>query len=196
MHVPARPTMLFPEILHDSATRMRQVPLLPDDQAVPAILSADTVFQTSVSDENHALACIAGLYLADQALDQSHEVSQHMSIPAGKYWHGVMHRMEGDFDNSTYWLRLASLEEPFDQLPHEIQAHIPEPAMKPLERFIMHDRWNPTAFIALVRQSAAISREAQAQLQTIQWLEWRTLISYCFVLATGNSWCHQLLPCE
>ncbi len=34
-------------------------------------------------------------------------VSQSISDAPGSFWHGIMHRREGDFGNSHYWFRRA-----------------------------------------------------------------------------------------
>jgi hypothetical protein len=49
----------------------------------------------------------AGLLLLLDELDASHEVSQSLPDSVGSYWHGVMHRREGDFWNSEYWFQRA-----------------------------------------------------------------------------------------
>lgn len=50
----------------------------------------------------------AGLWLYVDDLERSHAVSQSMSDTTGAFWHGIMHRREGDYANSHYWMRRAS----------------------------------------------------------------------------------------
>ena len=50
----------------------------------------------------------AGLWLYVDDLDRSHTVSQSVEDTTGSYWHGIMHRREGDFSNSHYWMRRAA----------------------------------------------------------------------------------------
>lgn len=50
-------------------------------------------------------ALVAGLWLYVDDLDASHVVSQSLDTPTGSFWHGIMHRREGDFSNSHYWFR-------------------------------------------------------------------------------------------
>lgn len=52
------------------------------------------------------LAAALWLYVDD--LDRSHAVSQGIESATGSYWHGIMHRREGDFSNSRYWHRRAA----------------------------------------------------------------------------------------
>ena len=52
------------------------------------------------------LAAALWLYVDD--LDRSHTISQGIDGSTGAYWHGIMHRREGDFGNSHYWMRQAA----------------------------------------------------------------------------------------
>lgn len=45
----------------------------------------------------------AALYLKLGCLDECHKVAQRVDTPTGSYWHGIMHRHEGDISNSKYW---------------------------------------------------------------------------------------------
>lgn len=48
-----------------------------------------------------------GLFYAVDALDAAHSIFQEDPSPEGSYWHGMLHRREGDFWNATYWLQRA-----------------------------------------------------------------------------------------
>lgn len=50
-------------------------------------------------------ACQAGLWLLAGELNRSHELSQSLDNSDGSFWHGIMHRREGDFWNAKYWFR-------------------------------------------------------------------------------------------
>jgi hypothetical protein len=45
----------------------------------------------------------AALWLYIDELDRSHKVSQGVEDATGSFWHGIMHRREGDFSNSHFW---------------------------------------------------------------------------------------------
>ena len=63
------------------------------------------IVETALSAEalsgKPTLASALWLYVDD--LDRSHRISQGIETPTGSYWHGIMHRREGDFSNSHYW---------------------------------------------------------------------------------------------
>src|SRR5947209_20388135 len=65
-------------------------------------LTPDMLFPKGVGDRQMARACLAGLWLLHDFLDESHEISQEISTPFGSYWHGIMHRRELDFANAKY----------------------------------------------------------------------------------------------
>ena len=49
----------------------------------------------------------AGIWLYVDDLERSHGISQNLHTAEGSYWHGIMHRREGDFSNAKYWFRQA-----------------------------------------------------------------------------------------
>src|SRR5471030_1742206 len=62
-----------------------------------------------------------GLFYAIDALDAAHAFFQDAQGDLGSYWHGMMHRREGDFDNARYWFRRAGRLPIFDRM-HEAAA--------------------------------------------------------------------------
>lgn len=58
--------------------------------------------------DDRVIALMAGLHLRNDSLDTSHSYAQEIEHDAtGAYWHGIMHRMEGDYSNSKYWFMRA-----------------------------------------------------------------------------------------
>ncbi|MBX3177539.1 MAG: hypothetical protein KF886_09270 [Candidatus Hydrogenedentes bacterium] len=65
--------------------------------------------------ENLPLQSALWLYIDE--LDLSHEISQTLKDDTGSYWHGIMHRREGDFSNSHYWFNRAGQHPAMAALP-------------------------------------------------------------------------------
>ena len=63
-------------------------------------------------NDSMADCCRSGLLLLHGFLEASHELSQSIHCPEGSYWHGLMHRAEGDFWNSKYWYSKAGKNHP------------------------------------------------------------------------------------
>jgi hypothetical protein len=96
----------------------------------------------------------AGLWLYVDDLNRSHVVSQQLDDITGAFWHGIMHRREGDFSNSHYW---------FSRVGHH-------PAMDAMEGYDGH------AFIDEVSGQYRVPTE---DLLDRQRQEWRTLFAWC-----------------
>jgi hypothetical protein len=60
----------------------------------------------------------AGLWLYIDDLHRSHELSQSMKDSTGAFWHGIMHRREGDFSNSHYWFDRAGKHPAMNAIPN------------------------------------------------------------------------------
>jgi hypothetical protein len=87
---------------------------LPLKAAMPVLQGGTPVYANLVEQalSNPALVnrpeLEAGLWLYAGDIYRSHTVSQGILNSTGSYWHGIMHRLEGDFSNSHYWMRQAS----------------------------------------------------------------------------------------
>ena len=63
--------------------------------------TVETILRDDALRDQPALASALWLYIDE--LDRSHTVSQGIDDSTGSFWHGIMHRREGDFSNSHYW---------------------------------------------------------------------------------------------
>ena len=67
-------------------------------------------------DADMAACCVAGVWLLHDYLDESHRISQGIDTPSGSFWHGILHRREGDYSNAKYWFRHVGRYDVFDLL--------------------------------------------------------------------------------
>jgi hypothetical protein len=75
----------------------------PADQ--PALkLARGIVAEPGIS---RRLELVVGIWLFVDELDASHTVAQALASQTGSLWHAIVHRREGDFENSRYWYRQA-----------------------------------------------------------------------------------------
>ncbi len=105
-------------------------------------------------------SAIAGLWLLAGDLDASHAISQDDHSPEGSFWHGVMHRREGDFSNAKYLFRRVGRHEVFVQLARTQYG-------------------DPYRFVDRCEQAVDPS---DPSLMALQWLEWQHLFLHCLAI--------------
>src|SRR5262245_40351802 len=95
----------YPSAIAELLALPCRMPLGPGapDRSVADRLRGVTI--PSARDQTAARACLAGLWLRFNHLDESHVISQELHTPEGSAWHAVMHRREPDAWNSKYWWR-------------------------------------------------------------------------------------------
>lgn len=137
-----------------------------------------------------ALAIIAGLHLWNGSLDASHRLSQHLETPLGSYWHGIMHRMEGDYGNANYWFARAGRQPVHERLQTFASALLAEresvwQRMEPvglrskLDAIRCTPVWTPATFTAAVELCVRSGAQAaRPLLEAIQREELRLLADY------------------
>jgi hypothetical protein len=133
----------------------------------------------AVRDRDMAAACLAGLYLYHDFLDESHTISQSISTSTGSYWHGIMHRREGDFDNARYWFRRVGDHPVFAELRTAAADLV---AGTPLERAAL---WDPFGFIDLCEAAVRGRSGQEMRCRQIQAKEWQVLFDHCYRHAVG-----------
>jgi hypothetical protein len=139
-----------------------------------------------IQDHVMARACLAGLWLYHDYLDESHQISQEVETPTGSYWHGIMHRREKDFDNAKYWFRQVG-KHPVFALLREDAAELAAPIeLLPAARFLRtQPAWNASAFIDLCEACLDGRSSHNLLCQVIQQREWELLFDHCYRQACG-----------
>jgi hypothetical protein len=125
-----------------------------------ASLRGSSPKETSLIEEILATPAVAGrldlaaaiwLYVDD--IDRAHAACQELDTPTGALWHGIVHRREGDFNNSLYWMKRA--------------------AKHPL---VLDGTLDPAALVEAVEASWTTD---DAVLVERQREEWRVLFEWC-----------------
>jgi hypothetical protein len=124
-------------------------------------------------DIDAARACLAGLWLYFDYLDESHSVSQEIETPEGSFWHAIMHRREPDPSNSKYWWRRVGKHPVLDQLREQAPA-------------LGYDFTTPEAFVDFCERVRAGGSEEEELARRVQLLEWQLLFDWCYGLALAR----------
>lgn len=140
-----------------------------------------------ILDAQMAAACRAALWLYHDFLDRSHKICQDIETREGSFWHAIMHRREGDFSNSKYWLHRVGRHPVFPALAHAAHA-LEHDAMAVGEptRFAAEADWDPFRFVDLCQDASAATVHAQSIYRWVQHCEWQLLFDYCYGKAVGR----------
>ena len=121
-----------------------------------AASSLDDLFQgKSVKNTTFGEAIKSGLLLWNDALDESHTISQELGNQTGSYWHGIMHRREPDYSNSKYWFG-------------RVGTHPIFPALRERALAILKEIPNPSDALANIAQTI----EADGNWDAYQFIDW------------------------
>ena len=127
--------------------------------------------KTIGNKEVFALVRGALLYSVD-AIHEAHTLFQDAKGDLGSYWHGMMHRREGDFDNARYWFRRTGV------LPVFSEMH--RAASETSALMARQSNWDPYLFTGECEQARFGETESLNQLSTLQKIEFEVLFDYCW----------------
>jgi hypothetical protein len=147
----------------------------PDTHDVLASFRAEDLFP-AVRDRDAARACICGLWLFHDFLDESHAISQDLHAWYGSYWHGIMHRREPDPDNAMYWFRRVDTNPVFEALAGDA-AELGLP---------VRGKWDPFAFVDRCEQERGTGSDGEMLCRRVQLREMQLLFDWCHGRATGS----------
>lgn len=135
-------------------------------RAALASLTPENAF-SQLGDRSMAMACIAGLWLYHDFLDQSHTISQDLDNPTGSYWHGIMHRREPDPDNAKYWFRKVG--------PHPILSQLETEAPT-----LGYSYRNSLKFVDFCERVRGTDSKDELLARQVQLLEMHLLFDWCY----------------
>ena len=140
----------------------------------------------AVRDREMARACLAALWLYHDFLDESHRISQSLHGREGSYWHGIMHRREGDYANAKYWFRRVGAHPIHEALGLSARA-LAQDAPGDGKAIRPSSAWDPAGFVDRCAAACAGQSGAADLCQRIQEREWQLLFDYCYRRAIGRS---------
>lgn len=127
-----------------------------------------------------ARGALAGLWLWQGALSQSHEISQSLLSPTGSFWHAIMHRLEGDFSNAKYWYRRCESHHVIKMMGAIVSSLAGDLASDRAVAHALRDGWNPLGFVDLVEAVHKKPSDPRYDLAVrLQRAEWIGLFNYC-----------------
>ena len=139
-------------------------------RSVLEAVTVETAFgHARIADHDAARCCLSAMWLLHDFLDESHKISQEIDTTSGSFWHGIMHRREGDFSNAKYWFRRVGQHAIFAALAR--RASEIDPALS--------GHWDPYAFIDYCERAVGAGGESERRAIEIQSAEWELLFEHC-----------------
>lgn len=132
------------------------------DQGLAELLGGELLTELSLSAAQRS-----ALWLLAGDLDASHEISQTLGSPLGSFWHGVMHRREGDYGNAKYWFRRAGRLPFYSALASAVDED-------PLANAALtRGAWDAEHFVDLCQRAARKPASLTEACRMAQWIEWQ-----------------------
>lgn len=110
----------------------------------------------------------AGLVYACDSLEESHMIVQGISGDEAAYWHGMIHRREGDFENARYWFRRTGTLAVFAEIHRAASAVSSVVAAQ--------SNWDPYLYTGLCEQEKYGEEDVRDQLVKLQIIEFRAML--------------------
>jgi len=153
-------------------------------------MSVESLLGTSAANQSMGEACLAGLWLLHDFLDESHNISQGIHTPTGSYWHGIMHRREPDPSNAKYWFRKVGDHPIFETLRENaselcLSRRELREKEKDADFLLEQTEWDSFAWIDLCEGARTGRNSCDELCREIQQLEWQILFDFCFREAKG-----------
>ncbi len=159
--MPTFDSTLLPQLDNPLAQIITAAPQMPLNDTGPDNSTVSALLLWLKSKPSISQCRLAGLWLLAGDLERSHALSQKIETIDGSYWHGIMHRREGDYFNAKYWMRRTA-------------GH---PVTDELQRRATEYR-DATLFVDYVEKAVTRDSSLQDTARQIQWLEWQLLFAH------------------
>jgi hypothetical protein len=108
------------------------------------------------------------LFLAAGDMEQAHRIVQEMSTTDAAYIHGVIHRIDDDFDNARYWFRGARMHPAGPEMYRRAAANSLTVASHPI--------WDPFLVTDMLESSRTVG--VTEELRAILAIEFEELLQF------------------
>ena len=112
----------------------------------------------------------AGLFYFHNSLDDSHKEAVKLEDGTAAYWHGMVHRREGDFDNARYWMRRAGEQPVFQEMQSRAGDGAPNMGRQ--------SNWDPFLFVNLCEQYKYGEADYKKEIGHLQRVEFVVMFDY------------------
>lgn len=140
----------------------------------------------AVSDADEAGCLLAGLWLWQDYLDESHEICQGIETPSGSWWHAILHRREGDFSNAKYWYARVGTHPAMQAVANNAAVLLRDAPADMLLLKVCSPSFSGAALVDLVQAVTRNPADPRAKTAVaLQQLEFRTLFEWNAATAQG-----------
>ncbi len=152
--------------------------------ALEAMTPEAAFAHATVTDRQMAALCCAGVWLLHNDLDTSHTISQKVKTTSGSYWHGIMHRREGDFSNAKYWFSNVGHHPVYEPLAEASRGLVTEQGAAGEAAYLADQSvWDAYAFVDLCEAAKQGRSDCEPLCRRVQQREWELLFDFCYRLA-------------
>lgn len=143
-----------------------------DAKDLEALLRAESVGLQSLQ--------AAMLWIRIGDIDRSHSIVQEDSSSLGSYLHGIVHRIEGDYWNSNYWMQRVRDSGLVSSVSESVIDQLTALGSLPLaiEALIVHDhQFRAAALVSACERASKLEIQSGAMelLETVGYAEWQAL---------------------
>lgn len=185
---PAAYGPVFAELL--AGDRCRRLDAGVPDESMRTALRQTAISEAfahaTIVNRDMAMCCLAGVWLVHDFLDESHTISQGVESSSGSFWHGIMHRREGDYANSKYWFRRVGAHDVLDALSADVAECTRDERFAAVARRVAPGgTFDPFNWVDACQAALRAGDESEQFCRRVQAAEWERLFDHCYRAAVG-----------